>query len=54
VNFFAENSIIHIPHPPYSPHLALSDFSLFKNANGHHTPPDAALALLDLYNQKIG
>jgi hypothetical protein len=29
VHFFAENSIIPVPHPPYSPDLAPSDFWFF-------------------------
>jgi hypothetical protein len=28
-NFFAENEIVRVPHPLYSPDLALSDFWLF-------------------------
>jgi transposase len=27
--FSIENQLLHVPHPPYSPELALSDFWLF-------------------------
>jgi hypothetical protein len=33
--FFVENQIVHVPHPPYSPDLAPSDFWLFS-----HMKPD--------------
>jgi hypothetical protein len=26
---FVDNQIVHVPHPPYSPDLALSDFWIF-------------------------
>jgi hypothetical protein len=27
--FFVENQLLHVPHPPYSPNLAQPDFWLF-------------------------